>query len=130
VKCLFDNNLPPKLAKTLDYLEGDDGIAVKHLREKFSTGTPDIEWMKEISKEKDWFVITRDTHIRKRITERKVWKESNIPIVFLQKAWMKFNLWDIAWRLIRHWPNVKDTIQKIKRNQSIELTINGGIKID
>ena len=31
MKCLFDNNMPPKLAKTLGFLEGDDGITVEHL---------------------------------------------------------------------------------------------------
>jgi predicted nuclease of predicted toxin-antitoxin system len=31
MKCLFDNNMPPKLAKTLNFLEGDEGIPVIHL---------------------------------------------------------------------------------------------------
>ena len=43
MKCPFDNNLPPKLAVTLNYLEGDDGIVVEHIKEKFSSDTPDME---------------------------------------------------------------------------------------
>ena len=35
MKCLFDNNFPPKLAKALNYLEGEDGIEVLHLTQKY-----------------------------------------------------------------------------------------------
>jgi hypothetical protein len=54
----FDNNLPPKLAVTLNYLEGDGGIVVEHIKERFSSDTPDIEWINTLAKEGDWFVIT------------------------------------------------------------------------
>jgi predicted nuclease of predicted toxin-antitoxin system len=36
MKRLFDTNLPPKLAKTLSFLEGDEGIIVNHLNENES----------------------------------------------------------------------------------------------
>ena len=41
MKCLFDNNMPPKLARTLNYLEGDDGITVEHLKDKFPADISD-----------------------------------------------------------------------------------------
>ena len=129
MKCLFDNNLSPKLARTLSFLEGEDGIPVVHLKEKFSSDTSDIEWIKKLNQEGGWFIITKDTHIRKRPHERKVWQESNIPIVFLPNTWTNFTFWDIAWRLIRHWPNLKDNINHLGKRESLELSVNGKITI-
>ena len=88
MRCLFDNNMPPKLAKTLSFLEGEDGIPVTYFMEKFLPDTPDIKWIEQLAKESDWFVITRDNQIRKSTPERKAWQESHIPIVFLQKSWI------------------------------------------
>jgi predicted nuclease of predicted toxin-antitoxin system len=129
MKCLFDNNMPPKLAKTLGYLEGDEGIPVEHLKDKFLPDTSDIDWIKKLSMEGGWFVITRDNHIRKRVHERKAWQESNIPIVFLEKSWIKINLWEMAWRLIKCWPNLKVNIKSLRKNESLSVTINGTIKL-
>ena len=129
MKCLFDTHLPLKLAKTMNFLEGDDGITVEHLNEKFPANTPDIEWIKKLTSEGGWFVITKDNQIRKRLHERKVWQESNIPIVFLPKSWINFTFWEMAWRLIRYWPNLKESLKNHNKNESFELAINGKIKI-
>ena len=127
MKCLFDNNMPPKLAKTLNFLEGDDGITVEHLKEKFLPNTPDIEWITKLSKESKWFIITQDNQIRKRSLEKKAWQESHIPIIFLQKSWIKLNLWEMAWRLIKYWPELKETVTRNRKNESFQLTINGKV---
>jgi len=127
MKCLFDNNLSPKLAKTLNYLEGEDGVLVEHIKEKFLPDTPDIEWIKKLSKEGDWFVITQDNQIRKRTQERKAWQESNIPVVFLQKSWVKLNFWEISWRMIKCWPKLKERIKHNRKRESFQLTINGNV---
>jgi len=127
MKCLFDNNMPPKLAKTLNFLEGDDGITVEHLKEKFPPNTPDIEWITKLSKESKWFIITQDNQIRKRSLEKKAWQESHIPIIFLQKSWIKLNLWEMAWRLIKYWPGLKENINLNRKYESFQLTINGKV---
>ena len=129
MKCLFDNNLSSKLSRTLNYLEGDKGIIVEHIREKFSADTPDIDWIRQLEKEGDWFIITKDNQIRKKPHERKVWKESHIPIVFLQKTWMNHEFWEIAWRLIRYWPKLKQTITNNRKVESFELTVKGKITV-
>jgi predicted nuclease of predicted toxin-antitoxin system len=129
MKCLFDTHLPLKLAKTLSFLEGDDGIIVEHLNAKFPPDTPDIEWIKKLAKEGDWFVITKDNQIRKKPHERQVWQESHIPIVFLPRTWMNCDFWEIAWRFVKYWPNLKKSINQNKKSESFELTINGKITI-
>jgi len=129
MKCLFDNNLPPKLAVTLNYLEGDDGIVVEHIKEKFSSDTPDIEWINKLAKEGGWFVITKDNQIRKKPHERYAWQESHIPVVFLHKSWMNYDFWEIAWRFVKYWPNLKENISHNRKIKSFELTINGKITV-
>jgi predicted nuclease of predicted toxin-antitoxin system len=127
MKCLFDNNMPPKLAKTLNFLEGDEGITVEHLKEMFPPDTPDIEWIKKLAKEGKWFIITQDNQIRKRTHEKKAWQESHISIIFLQKSWIRLNLWEMAWRLIKYWPELKEALARSRKNESFQLSINGKI---
>ena len=129
MKCLFDNNLPPKLAKTLNYLEGDEGISVIHIKEKFPSDTPDVEWINKLSKEGDWFIITKDNQIRKKSHERKAWQESHIPIVFLQKSWTNHGLWEMAWRFIKYWPELKENILRNRKAESFLLSIKGNISV-
>ena len=129
MKCLFDNNLPSKLARTLNFLEGDEGISVEHIKEKFSASTPDVDWIKTLANEGDWFIITKDNQIRKKPHERKAWQESHIPIVFLHKTWMAHAFWEIAWRLIRYWPELKKTINENKKIESFELSVKGNITV-
>jgi hypothetical protein len=129
VKCLFDNNLSPKLARTLRYREGNDGIVVEHMKEKFSPDTPDIEWINKLAKEGDWFVITKDNQIRKRPNERKAWQESHIPVVFLPKSWMNYDFWGIAWRFVKYWPDLKKNISQNRKIKSFELTVMGKITV-
>ena len=127
MKCLFDNNMPSRLAKTLNFLEEKDGIVVEHLREKFPPNIPDIDWIKELSKEGGWFVITKDSQIRSRSHERKAWQESKIPIIFLQKSWVKKDFWEMTWRFIKCWPDLKKNINRNIKNNSFEISINGHI---
>ena len=129
MKCLFDNNLPPKLARTLSYLEGDDGITVQHLNEKFPRNTPDIDWINALANEGDWFIITKDNQIRKKPHERKAWQESHIPIVFLSKTWFNHDFWEISWRLIKYWPDLKESIINNRKIDSFELSVKGKITV-
>jgi hypothetical protein len=84
---------------------------------------------KKLAKDGDWFVITRDNQIKKKPHERKAWQEANLPIVFLQRSWMNFDFWNIAWRIIRYWPDVKAQASALRDHDAIILTINGRINL-
>ena len=122
--------MPPKLAKTLNYLEGEHGFLVQHLKDKFPPNTPDVEWIEKLSKEGDWFVITKDSNIKKSNHEKKAWEESGLQVVFLDKAWgKKLDFWEIAWRFIKFWPELKKSIDHSMPSTSFQLNINGKIKV-
>jgi predicted nuclease of predicted toxin-antitoxin system len=127
MKCVFDNNLPPKLARALNELEGKNGIEVIHLREAFPANTDDITWINALGKESDCFVVTKDRNIRRNPHERKAWQESGLRIIFLQKSWFNHGFWDISWRLIKRWGDLKKAVSKMKANETMILPINGKI---
>ena len=129
MRCLFDNQMSPRLARAINEMEGKNAIAVKHLREKFEPSISDVEWMQRLAEEGDWFVVTKDNKIRERAYEMEIWEKSNLPIVFLPNdPWMKYKLWDTAWRLIKYWPALKEKITDNKNNKSFILTAGGDIK--
>ena len=48
MKCFFDNNLPPRLAKAINSLEGEG--TVFHLLERFDKEVKDVEWINKLAK--------------------------------------------------------------------------------
>ena len=128
-KCFFDHNMSPRLARALGELEGKRGVHVEHLRERFPTSISDIEWIKILSDEGGWFVVTEDNQIKQQKYERKAWLESGLPFVFLAGTWGNLKLWEEAWRFIKYWPKVKESINFHKPNTSFELSIYGKITI-
>ena len=129
MKCVFDNNLPPKLARALNELEGEYGIAVVHLRDEFPANTDDITWIKELGKEPECFVITKDRNIKRNPHEKKAWEESGLNIVFLQKSWFNHDLWEISWRMVKRWRELREKVATMKRDQVIVLPITGKIEL-
>jgi len=127
MKCLFDNQMSPRLAKALKELEGRKGIVVDHIQYKFKHDTPDTDWIRALAKEGDWFVITKDAMIRRRSIERKAWQESGLPIVFLDREWFDLGMWDISWMLIKYWAKVKESIASNKNGESFILFKTGRI---
>ena len=102
-------------------------MEVRHMREAFTPGTTDIEWITAISSnEEKCFIITKDRQIRKNRPEMVAWKESGLQIVFMQKSWSNQKVWDINWKLIRKWPEVKDTVRNT--DLSFELPLSGKIQ--
>jgi len=64
VRFFFDNNLPPKLAKSLHVLV-EPNHQVVHLKDRFAAKTTDETWMAALSKEQDWIIVSGDVQIRK-----------------------------------------------------------------
>jgi len=128
MKCLFDNMLSPRLSRALNALESEYGMPVVHLKEKFKPNTPDVEWIKQLAEEGDWFVITKDTGIRKNPNERRVWKESGLSIVFLERSLAEMDFWELSWRLVRYWGPIKGAISQSKEGASFSVSINGKIR--
>jgi predicted nuclease of predicted toxin-antitoxin system len=64
LRFFFDNNLPPKLAKSLDLLVQPEH-QVFHLKDRFPPNSPDELWIMALAREKHWVIVSGDLRIRK-----------------------------------------------------------------
>ena len=128
MRCVFDENMPIKLARALRVLESSEEITVQHMRELFDAGTTDAMWIKELGKEKNCFVITRDNKIKTNKAELNAWEESGLTIVFLQNSWFNLSFWDICWKFIKIWQDLKSTLSRNANLRKLMIHIKGKIE--
>lgn len=107
MKFLFDNNLPPRLARGVSALsEGDPDISeVVALRDKFPGNTPDEVWMKQLQAEGGWVVISGD-QFKKSKAEKELLRQKGLTVFVLDPQWSAHSYWDKAARLILWWPKI------------------------
>lgn len=128
MKCIFDENMPPKLAQALNFLEGKNGIEVKHMTEIVVPSTSDEDWIRLLGEDSSNFVITKDNRIKKNQAEILAWKESNLTIIFLQDSWFSLDFWDICWKFLKVWPELKKSIIRSSSRKTMLLHIQGRIE--
>lgn len=107
MKFLFDNNLPPSLARGVAELSKVDvDIAeVIPLRDKFPANTPDESWMRHLHVEGGWIVISGD-QFRKSKAERELLRQTGLTVFVLDRQWAEHLYWDKASRLVLWWPKI------------------------
>lgn len=106
VKVLFDNNMPPVLARTLNELISIDGHTALPLRDKFPTNISDIEYFTELGKDKDWIVISKDNKNAKRTPERNAIMASGVLAFYLAPSVEKQKIHEQAATIIWHWETI------------------------
>jgi len=127
LKLLLDHNLSPRLARCLQALFVEDHQIVA-LRDKFAEDAPDLEWIKALSLEGGWAVLTTDLRIRTRPHERAALDRSLIVFFFLAGSWRKYKVEETAARLIRLIPKMASQTDLADRGR-FELPINAGSKL-
>ena len=107
MKFLFDNNLPPSLARGVAALSDiePDVSEVVHLREKFLANTPDEIWMKQLHDEGGWTVVSGD-QFKKSKAERELLRQRGLTVFVLDPQWADHVYWDKAARLVTWWPKI------------------------
>jgi len=123
MKFFFDNNLSPRIARALSALEGLNGNHIEHLRDRFAAATADAEWIRELSKERDWYVISCDKSILKNPHEVRAWRETGLVIFFLREMWLHLGFWDQAWQLVKRWPQICDIASRSKNGEGFFVSI-------
>jgi hypothetical protein len=126
LKLLLDNNLSPRLARSLQLLF--DQHQIISLRDKFPENTTDIEWITALSDEGGWAVLTKDLHLKTRPHERAALDRSSIVYFFLSGAWNQCDVPETAARLIRLVPKISAQTE-LTASGRFELPINAGSKL-
>ncbi len=78
MKLLVDENLPPRMARSLQALFADTHEIVA-LRDKFqATGISDLKWISELGVEGRWAVLTADMRIARNQVEKSAFLTNNL----------------------------------------------------
>jgi hypothetical protein len=127
VKFFFDNNLPPKLAKSLHLLVEPDHEVV-HLKDRFSADAPDEEWMTALAKQKDWIIVSGDLRIRRNPHVMEAWKSAGHTVFFLKPGWINLPFWTQTWKFVKCFPEMVTTAAKAKSGSEFFVATNGRIE--
>jgi len=124
----MDNNLPRRVARALNELLGPDHSA-HHLKDMFAPSTPDVTWLNELAKQKDWIILSADTSISRNPHEVKAWKEGGHPVFFLKHGWAHQRPWEFASRLFHLFPAILKLAERAKPGDAFMVPFKGR-KID
>ena len=127
MKFFFDNNLAAKIAKGLNGFVSPDHQVV-HLREGFAANTEDAVWMKELSEQENWIIITADVRIGKNPHEIAAWKQAGHTIFFLKPGWTDMRFWDQAQKFTKCFPQIIEKAKTAKCGSSFIVSVNGKIE--
>jgi hypothetical protein len=120
LKVLVDENLPPALARALDALFSGKH-EVTHIRARFGTGVKDIDWIKELSAEGHWIVISGDRRITRNRAESRAFQNSNMVGFFLSAGLYKAPLIKQMERLMALWPSIEQQAGIVAGGAMFEL---------
>jgi hypothetical protein len=126
VRFFFDNNLPPKLAKSLNVLVQPDHQVV-HLKDRFAANTTDETWMSELAKEPNWVIISGDIRISKNPHEVAAWRAAGHTTFFLKPGWTNCSFWVQAWKFVKCFPDIITATAKAKSGTFFAVATNGKI---
>lgn len=107
VKVLFDHNMPPSIARSLNELIKIDGHSAYALRDKFPFSISDIDLFTELGKEPEWIVISKDVRNASRKPERAAILKSGVLGVYLAPAVEKANILEQAATIIWQWEKIR-----------------------
>ncbi len=126
MRFFFDNNLPARLAKSLNVLAAPDHEVI-HLTEKFAANTSDELWMGGLAKELDWVIISGDIRINKNPHEVQAWRAAGHTTFFLKPGWTNYSFWIQAHKFVKCFPDIIAVAAKAKSGEMFFVAGNGKI---
>ena len=116
VKVLFDNNMPPQIARALHEIVSIDGHESWALRDKFDPKIFDIDLYERLGTEKGWVVISKDGKQARRQPERTAILRYGVVAIYLSPSVEAQSIHQQAATIFWHW----DAIVRLR-----ELHLNG-----
>jgi hypothetical protein len=126
VRFFLDNNLAPKLAKSLNALvEPEHQVA--HLKDRFAANTADETWMSQLAREPDWIIISGDIRISRNPHEVEAWRNAGHTTFFLKPGWTNYQFWIQAYKVVKCFPDIIAAAESAKRATFFTVSTNGKI---
>ena len=123
----LDNCLAPRHALSLQPLFAPEHH-FEHLRDRFSPGVSDEEWLERLGLEGGWIVISGDDRIRRTPHEREAWRRSGLTVFFLAKGWMHLPLPAQHARLTLCMEDILETARRHPKGKGFVVTVRGKIE--
>lgn len=106
MKVIFDHNLSPVLAAALQAVFPEEHQIIA-LCTKFAPTTDDVVWIKALSAEGHWVVISGDYRITRNRAERSIFQASRLTGFFMEPALKKARVIKQLERLCALWGNIE-----------------------
>jgi len=113
------------LARALNELAKPHGHAVIALRDKYPPDTEDIQWITDLSKEKNWAVISQDHYNKIDGLEKRVIKQSGLIVFCLKKGWVNQSYWDKSANIIKRFPRLITQAEMITGGAAYWVPLSG-----
>lgn len=120
MKVLVDENLPPALARSLNELFVHKHEVI-HTRQRYGPGVTDLQWIKELSAEGRWVVISGDRRITRNAAEYNAFRSSNLVGFFLSKGLYKSPILKQMERILVLWENIEKQAEIVQGGAMFEL---------
>ena len=121
MRFFLDNCLSPLYALSLNVLSERDGHKVVHLSEMFDRSATDPTWIRALSKDGDWVIVSGDTRILKTPELKAEWLNSGLTAFFLGPGWMNAKYWTQVAMLVRWWPSILEQARLVERGTGFEV---------
>lgn len=106
MKFVVDENLPRALAHALQALfVGEHEII--HIRDRYGPSVKDPQWIRELSQEGRWIIISGDRGIKKTKAEYNAFRASRLIGFFLSSGLNKAPLIKKAERILALWKGIE-----------------------
>jgi len=115
-KIYIDENLAPQLAREMNVIqehlntEEKKGIEVLALKDVFSQGIKDKDWIPVIGQE-EGVVITQDRHIQLSRHQRELYMASGVGIIFLKCPKGGTTFWQMFVNIVNDWNKIKQIVR-------------------
>lgn len=120
MKVIVDENLSPALARALNALFAGKH-QVEHIRDKFGPGITDEEWIRRLSEEDRWVVISGDRRITRNRAEYHAFRSSRLVGFFLAKGVFKLPVHKQMERLLALWDTIEQQSALVSGGAMFEL---------
>jgi len=101
---------------------------VDHVRIKFGPGVADAEWIRRLSEEGHWIVISGDVRIARRKAEQVAFRNSRLIGFFLAPALNSAKVTKQMQRILALWDDIEVIANRVASGSMYELPIRGKIR--
>jgi hypothetical protein len=126
VKFFFDNNLSPRVARAINIVVEPSGHQALALRDKFAIDVSDEHWIRALSEEGQWIVLTSDWDIARVKAIKTIFRQSGLIGFVLRPAWQDCDPLEQTWRLLKRWPEIVKQSELAAPGSTYELGIKAG----